>query len=81
MKKSILTNYLPILILMAFLIVLPLLGIAQDPPPSSPNGGIQPTGDAVPFDDNMNLVFLIAGLAFAAVVTVKQLRSKVAASK
>jgi hypothetical protein len=82
MKKSIVTNKLPILILMVFTFLSPLLSIAQAPP-GSPNGdGSAPTGEsgAVPFDDNMNLIFLVAGLAFAVMVTIKQLRKK-AASK
>ena len=54
--------------------VIPAISIAQPGPgPGGPEG--------VPFDDNMNLLFLVIGLAFAAFVTIKQLRKKVAATK
>lgn len=54
--------------------VIPAISIAQPGP--GPGGA-----DGVPLDDNMNLVFLVVGIAFAVVITVKQLRNKVAANK
>jgi len=50
---------------------LPLAGICQPP---TPGGGVNT--DAVPFDDNMNLLFLAAGVVFAMVVVVKQLKQR-----
>lgn len=78
--KSIVSAKLPILMLMALFILSPFIGIAQA---ASPNGGLPPGTEAgaVPFDDNMNLIFLVAGIAFAIMVTIKQLRNKVTASK
>ena len=67
MKKSFSTN-LPLLMLLAFLMLSPLLGISQAEPPVITEG--------VPLDDNMNLMFLLIGLAFAAFVTIKQLRKR-----
>ena len=55
--------------------VIPAISFAQPPDPG-PGGA-----DGVPLDDNMNLVFLVVGIAFAVVITVKQLRNKVAATK
>ena len=55
--------------------VVPAISFAQPPGPG-PGGA-----EGVPFDDNMNLLFLVVGIAFAVLVTVKQLRKKVAASK
>ncbi len=51
--------------------LLPLAGICQ---PATPGGGLNP--EAVPFDDNMNLIFLVAGVVFAMVVVVKQLKQQ-----
>jgi len=59
---------------MLFMLALPLIGISQTPPPGPPGGG--GPADAVPFDDNMNLLFLAAGLVFAMVVVVKQLQQR-----
>ena len=50
--------------------VVPAISFAQPPGPG-PGGA-----EGVPFDDNMNLVFLVVGLAFAAFVTIKQLRKR-----
>ena len=55
--------------------VVPAISFAQPPGPG-PGGA-----EGVPFDDHMNLLFLVVGLAFAAFVTIKQLRKKVAATK
>ncbi len=52
------------------LVVTPLLGIAGPPPPDG--------NPEVPFDDNMNLFFLAAGILFAVVITVRQLRKRAA---
>ena len=59
--------------LLAFLMLSPLLGISQAEPPVITEG--------VPLDDNMNLMFLLVGVAFAAFVTIKHLRRKVAIAK
>lgn len=55
----------------AALLVTPLIGICQPPPPNE--GGGNPE---VPFDSNMNMVFLAAGVLFAVIITVRQLRKK-----
>jgi len=52
-------------------LVTPLIGICQPPPPNE--GGENPE---VPFDSNMNMVFLAAGILFAVIITVRQLRKK-----
>ena len=80
MKKSFVSSSLPLLMLLTFLMLSPILAISQGPGGPG-NGGGPPTGDAVPFDDHMNLVFLVVGLAFAAFVTIKQLRKRVTATK
>jgi len=66
-------------LVMLLVLVIPAISFAQNPPPDPGNGG--GPADAVPFDDNMNLLFLVAGIAFAVLVTIKQLRSKAATSK
>lgn len=82
-NKSIVSTKFSTLMLLALIILSPFLGIAQTP--GSPGGGTggAPGGEAgaVPFDDNMNLIFLVAGIAFAVMITVKQLRKKVVVSK
>ncbi len=55
----------------AVLLVTPLIGICQPPPPNE--GGGNPE---VPFDSNMNMIFLAAGVLFAVIITVRQLRKK-----
>lgn len=50
--------------------VVPAISFAQPPGPG-PGGA-----EGVPFDDNMNLVFLVVGVAFAAFVTIKQWRKR-----
>lgn len=57
-------------IVMAALLVTPLIGICQ-PPPSDGN-------PEVPFDSNMNLLFLAVGIVFAVIITVRQLRKRAA---
>jgi hypothetical protein len=73
--KQLATTHLPAILLIALLLLSPLFGISQ---PGSPGGGTgeAPGGEsgAVPFDDNMNLVFLAVGLVFAAVIIGKQMR-------
>jgi len=61
-------------VIMLFALVLPLIGISQTPP--GPGDGTGGPADAVPFDDNMNLLFLAAGLVFAMEVVVKQLQQR-----
>lgn len=60
-------------VLAAILLITPLISICQPPPPNE--GGGSPE---VPFDNNMNLIFLAAGVLFAVVITVKQLRKRAA---
>lgn len=67
--KKRLTN----LVVTFVLLVTPLIGICQPPPPN--DGGGNPE---VPFDNNMNLVFLAAGILFAVIITVRQLRKRAA---
>jgi hypothetical protein len=63
------------LVLAAVLLVTPLLSICQiTPPPPDVEGG----SPDVPFDNNMNLIFLAAGILFAVIITVKQLRKRAA---
>ncbi|MBL0355619.1 MAG: hypothetical protein IPP72_01460 [Chitinophagaceae bacterium] len=57
------------------LLVTPLIGICQPPPPDQ--GGGNPE---VPFDNNMNLIFLAAGILFAVIITVRQLRKRASAT-
>jgi hypothetical protein len=64
-------------LVMMLVLVVPAISFAQPGGPGAGGG----EGTAVPFDDNMNLVFLVAGIAFAIMVTIKQLRNKVTASK
>ncbi len=71
MKKSFVSTCLPLLMLLAFFMLSPVLAFSQGP--GGPGDG-PPTGDAVPFDDNMNLLFLAVGIVFAGVVVVKQLQ-------
>ena len=66
-------------LVMLLVLVIPAISFAQTSPPDPGNGG--GPADAVPFDDTMNLVFLVAGIAFAVLITVKQLRSKAVTSK
>jgi len=65
-------------LVMLLVLVIPAISFAQTPPGPGDGGG---PADAVPFDDTMNLVFLVAGIAFAVLITVKQLRSKAVTSK
>jgi hypothetical protein len=60
------------LVLTAIVLLAPLVSICQTPP-SPPSGG---GGVDVPFDSNMNLMFLAAGVLFAVIITVRQLRKK-----
>ena len=57
-------------IVMAALLVTPLIGLCQPPPPDG--------NPEVPFDNNMNLLFLAVGIVFAVVITVRQLRKRAA---
>ena len=65
--KKALTN----VAVVAGLLVTPLIGICQPTPPNE--GGGNPE---VPFDSNMNMIFLAAGILFAVIITVRQLRKK-----
>ena len=58
------------------LLLLPLLSICQPPPPNE--GGENPE---VPFDSNMNLIFLSVAVFFAAYLTFKRAKAKKAIAK
>ena len=61
------------ILVMLLVWVIPAISLAQPGPgPGGPEG--------VPLDDNMNLVFLLVGVAFAAFVTIKQLRKRATAN-
>lgn len=55
------------------LFLLPSMLFAQPIGPGPAGGGGAPE---VPFDDNMNIMFLVAGVLFAVVITVKKLRKR-----
>jgi hypothetical protein len=61
------------LVLTAIVLLSPLVSICQITPPAPPSGG---GGVDVPFDSNMNLMFLAAGVLFAVIITVRQLRKR-----
>ncbi len=58
---------------MVALLATPLMSICQIDPPPDPPAGVNPD---VPFDDNMNLLFLAVGIVFVAFIIVKQLRKR-----
>lgn len=68
--KARLTN----LIVTAALLAAPAAGICQGPPPPNEGGG----NPEVPFDTTMNLIFLTAGVLFAAFIVVRQYRKQAA---
>jgi hypothetical protein len=55
------------------LLIVPMIGFTQVGPPPPNEGGGNPE---VPFDSNMNMIFLAAGVLFAVIITVRQLRKK-----
>jgi hypothetical protein len=55
----------------AALLATPLIGICQPPAPNE--GGGNPE---VPFDSNMNMIFLAVGVLFAVIITLRQLRKR-----
>ena len=61
------------LIVMAVLLFTPLIGICQPPPPDAAGN------PEVPFDNDMNMFFLAAGILFAVIVTIKYFRKKATA--
>ncbi len=62
-------------VITAALLVAPFIGIGQVVPPNE--GGENPE---VPFDSNMNMIFLAAGILFAVLITVRQLRKRTSAT-
>ncbi len=73
--KKIISNKLTKVILSVLLIVsAPVVGFCQGGP-GGPGGG----GPDVPFDDDMNIVFLVTGILFAAFVVFKKFRKKAVA--
>ena len=57
---------------MAVLLVTPLIGICQPPPPNEGGGNPEvPLGTPL-----MSMIFLAAGILFAVIITVRQLRKK-----
>ncbi len=69
--KTGLTN----LVVTAALLATPLFSICQTPPPPNVDGG---GPDAVPFDGTMTMMLLVAGVLFAAFITIRQMRKKAA---
>lgn len=70
--KKIFGNRLTKAILVLLLVIAaPVAGFCQGGP-GGPGGG----GPDVPFDDDMNIAFLIAGVLFAAFVVFKRFRRK-----
>lgn len=68
LKFTAAASLLPKLMSIALMLVSPMYGISQGP--SNPtDGGGAPAGEsgAVPFDNNMNLLFLAVGLGLVAV--------------
>jgi hypothetical protein len=63
-------------LVMLLLLVIPFISMVQtgleEPPPG---------GEGVTFEEKMNLIFIIVGIAFAVMITIKQLHKKTAASK
>jgi len=59
----------------AFAMMIPVAAICQGIPGPG-DGGTGGSPDGVPFDSNMNLIFLAIGLLFAAVVVIKQVQKK-----
>lgn len=57
--------------------LLPSVLLAQPIGPGPAGGGGAPE---VPFDDNMNIMFLIAGVLFAVIITVKKMRKRAVAT-
>ena len=57
--------------------LIPVFSFAQGGPggPGEGGGGTNPDG-AVPFDDNMNIAFLTAGVLFAAFIVYKKMQKK-----
>jgi hypothetical protein len=63
------------LAVIACLLCAPLVGICQAlPNGDGGNGGLEDV--AVPFDSNMNLMFLIVGIVFAVIITKKYFLKK-----
>ncbi len=56
----------------AFLMLIPAISFCQPPGPGDENPD-------VPFDDNMNLIFLAAGIVFAVFIISKKLRKNAVA--
>lgn len=75
MKRAIVTMKESIVKLSAVLFVLaaPVIIHAQVPDPT--DGG-QPAGPDAPFDDKMSLVFLVIGVAFAAVIVMQEMKKR-----
>ena len=62
------------IVLISSLVISPLFGISQTGPDDPP------FPEAVPFDDNMNLLFLAVGIVFAVFFTIKYSRKKTASA-
>jgi hypothetical protein len=54
--------------------ILPAVGFGQPPGPGDAGGGGNP--DGVPFDTNLNLIFLAVGLLFAGFILARQLKKR-----
>jgi len=71
-----LKNSISGLLLAALLLVSPLAGICQPPLPNE--GGEIPEA---PFDANMNMIFLVAGVLFAVFITIRHFQKRPAANR
>jgi hypothetical protein len=69
MKLTSISNKLQKAAIIFVSVVVPAVGFGQPPGPGDGGGGGNP--DGVPFNDNMNLIFLAVGLVFALVVLKK----------
>lgn len=75
---SIKKSWKSVVTIMVLNLLVPLMGIAQSPPPPGPGGGNPDDPLAVPFDQNLTLAFLAVSIVFA-VVKYKQIKKNAAA--
>lgn len=70
--QTIVKQTLSRLFVLLVMLAVPVISFCQPPGPGDENPD-------VPFDDNMNLVFLATGIIFAAVIIVRKLNRKAVA--
>lgn len=75
MKLTSISNKLQKAAIIFVSVVVPAVGFGQPPGPGDGGGGGNP--DGVPFNDNMNLIFLAVGLVFAVVILKRSFFKKV----